>query len=74
MIFMDISELLSSFNENQLKQINNFISSVQGRKMSGSLSDADKQRLLSELGKLDADAVRRKLSSLSDETIGKIFK
>lgn len=71
---MDINELLSSFNENQLKQINNFISSVQGQKMSGGLSDSDKERLLSEFGKLDAGTVRRKLSSLSGEDIKKILK
>ncbi|MGM9936439.1 MAG: hypothetical protein ACI38A_03755 [Candidatus Ornithomonoglobus sp.] len=71
---MDINELLGSFNENQLKQINNFIGSVQGQKMSGGLSNSDKERLLSELGRLDADTVRRKLSSLSGEDILKILK
>lgn len=74
MIFMNINELLSSFNENQLKQINNFIGSVQGKKMSDNLSQSDKERLMSEFSKLDPATVRRKLNSLSGEDIINILK
>ncbi len=73
MISMDINEILSSFNENQLKQINQFLNSQQGQKLARP-SEADKKKMLAKLSGLDIEKVRRNVKNLTKEDILKMLK
>lgn len=70
---MDVNEILSSFNENQLKQINQFLNSQQGQKLANP-SEAAKKKMLAQLSGLDVEKVRRKVKELSKEDILKMIK
>ena len=59
-----LTELLKSFDRNQLREINAFLSSAQGAKLKNSLSEADKKSLLSEFSGIDTAAARKKIQSM----------
>ena len=74
MVKPNIDGLLKNFNQNQLREINAFLNSASGRNVKNKLNGADKEKLLRELGKLDPNLVKRKMSSMSSEDIIKIMK
>lgn len=71
---MDINEVLSSFNSNQLKQINDFLSSIQNGKAMPKFNEADKRNILRRLESLNPNDVRERLSRLSADDIKQMFK
>lgn len=71
---MDINEIMSNFNANQLKQINDFLNSAQGKKLQQNMSDNDKAQLLKKFKQLDPNDVKNALNGVSKEMILKMLK
>ncbi len=69
----DINSLLRSFNQNQLKEINDFLNSAQGRRIKNKINSSDKNELLKAFSALDQKTVNSKLKSLSKQDILKII-
>ncbi|MDO4618640.1 MAG: KilA-N domain-containing protein [Clostridia bacterium] len=72
--YMNMNELLKNFNSNDLKQINDFLNSSQGKNVSGGLSNKDKQNILNQFMQLDPNKVKNKLGGLTKEDILKMLK
>lgn len=68
-----IEDVLRGFNQNQLREINSFLSSAQGERLKKKLGAADRDRLLDEFSKLDPDDVKRRLAQLSDRELRNII-
>ena len=49
----DINSLLKSLNQNQLREINDFLGSAQGRAVRQKISSADKDELIKAFSSLD---------------------
>lgn len=71
---MNINEILSKFNANQLSEINSFLTSAQGKKLSGGISDAEKENLLRQFKGLDSNTIASKLNGLTKDDILKMLK
>ena len=69
----DINSLLRSFNQNQLKEINDFLNSSQGRGIKNKINSADKSELMREFQKLDPKVVSSRLKTLSKQDLIKII-
>ena len=69
----NMNDLLRSFNQNQLREINDFLNSSQGRKIKNKINSSDKNELLREFQKLDPKVVNSRLKSLSKQDILKII-
>ncbi len=69
----NISELLKNFNQNQIKEINDFLSSPKGKQLKNNLSDADKQKLLEQFSKLNPSTVQNAVKNMSSDDILKII-
>lgn len=68
-----MNDLLRSFNQNQLREINDFLNSSQGRKIKNKINSSNKNELLREFQKLDPQVVNSRLKSLSKQDILKII-
>lgn len=68
-----MNDLLRSFNQNQLREINDFLNSSQGRKIKNKINSSNKNELLREFQKLDPKVVNSRLKSLSKQDILKII-
>lgn len=68
-----MNDLLRSFNQNQLREINDFLNSSQGRKIKNRINSSNKNELLREFQKLDPQVVNSRLKSLSKQDILKII-
>lgn len=68
-----MNDLLRSFNQNQLREINDFLNSSQGRKIKNKINSSNKNELLREFQKLDPQVVNNRLKSLSKQDILKII-
>lgn len=71
---MNINDVLKNFNSNDLQQINDFLNSAQGKKVTSSLSGKDKENILKQFMQLDPSKVKSKLNGLSKEDILKLLK
>lgn len=69
----NMNDLLRSFNQNQLREINDFLNSSQGRKIKNRINSSNKNELLREFQKLDPQVVNSRLKSLSKQDILKII-
>ncbi len=69
----NMNDLLRSFNQNQLREINDFLNSSQGRKIKNKINSSNKNELLREFQKLDPQVVNSRLKSLSKQDILKII-
>lgn len=72
-MMQNINDLLRNLNQNQLKEINDFLNTAQGRKLKNKINSSDKQELLRELGKLSPDVVNSKLKNISKQDLMKII-
>ena len=70
----NIDKVLSSLNKSQIGEINRFLSSTQGRQLKNKLTDADKQKLLSQLSKINPSDAQKRLRNMSPEDIAAIIK
>lgn len=69
----NINDLLRSFNQNQLKEINDFLNSAQGRQIKSKIDSADKDALMREFQKLNPQEINSKLKNLSKQDLLKII-
>lgn len=72
-MMQNINDLLRNLNQNQLKEINDFLNTAQGRKLKNKINSSDKQELLRELGKLSPDVVNSKLKNISKQDLMRII-
>lgn len=68
-----IESVLKSFNENQIRQINEFLSSAEGEGVKKRLARADKEKLLKELDGVDAEKMKKRLKGMSQREIMNII-
>ncbi len=74
-MFMNkLEKILKDFDENQLREINNFLNSADGKRLKNQISASEKDRILREFSKLDPNEVRQKISGLSSADLMKIMK
>lgn len=74
-MFMNkLEKILKDFDENQLREINNFLNSADGKRLKNQMSASEKDRILREFSKLDPNEVRQKISGLSSADLMKIMK
>ena len=74
-MFMNkLEKILKDFDENQLREINNFLNSADGKRLKNQISASQKDRILREFSKLDPNEVRQKISGLSSADLMKIMK
>lgn len=71
---MNINEILSKFNSNQIKQINDFLNSQQGKNISRQLTQNEKSELLKQFERLDDNLVKSKLNGLTKADILRMLK
>lgn len=64
-----IKRLLSSFDENQIAEINNFLNSADGRRFKNNISDKDKNNILRQLDNMDTEKLRHAFSNISKDDI-----
>ena len=69
----NINNLLRNLNQNQLKEINDFLNTAQGRKLKSKINSSNKQELLRELSKLSPDVVNCKLKNISQQDLMRII-
>ncbi|MCI8979612.1 MAG: hypothetical protein HFE52_02970 [Clostridia bacterium] len=69
-----LEKILKDFDENQLREINNFLNSADGKRLKNQMSASEKDRILREFSKLDPNEVRQKISGLSSADLMKIMK
>lgn len=71
---MNINDVLKNFNENELRKVNDFLNSAQGKKTVSDISEKDKSDILNRFMNLDPQLVKNKLNGLSKEDILKLLK
>ncbi len=71
---MNINDMLSNFNENQIRQINDFLKSEQGKNFANGLTQEKKDELFRQFMSLDPEVVRSKLNGISKEDILRFLK
>lgn len=71
---MNMNDMLKNFSENDLKDINNFLNSAQGKNLVSNINKSQKEKILQQFMQLDPNAVKRKLNGLSKEDILKLLK
>ncbi|MDD6563788.1 MAG: hypothetical protein PUF08_01775 [Clostridiales bacterium] len=71
---MNLNDFLKNFNSSDLKQINDFLNSSQGKNVTKNLDARAKQEILNQFMKLDSNQVKNKLNGLSKEDILKLLK
>ena len=64
-----LKNLLSSFDENQIAEINKFLNSAEGQRFKNNISEKDKASLLSQFNNMDMDKIRRAFSQISKDDI-----
>ncbi|MDD6484817.1 MAG: hypothetical protein PUF72_09645 [Clostridiales bacterium] len=70
----NIENILKNFDQNQLRQINSFLSTAQGQRLKKKINSSDKQKLLREFSKLDEREVSSRLRGLSKDELMRIIK
>ena len=71
---MNMNDMLKNFSENDLKDINNFLNSAQGKNLVSNINKSQKEKILQQIMQLDPNTVKRKLNGLSKEDILKLLK
>lgn len=71
---MNINDILKNFSESELREVNDFLSSTQGKKFSSSISGSQKEQILKQFMQLDPNIVKKKLNGLSKDDILKLLK
>ena len=71
---MNMNDMVKNFSENDLKDINNFLNSAQGKNLVSNINKSQKEKILQQFMQLDPNTVKRKLNGLSKEDILKLLK
>ena len=62
---MNMNDMVKNFSENDLKDINNFLNSAQGKNLVSNINKSQKEKILQQFMQLDPNAVKRKLNGWS---------
>ena len=68
-----LENILKSFDQNQLREINNFLNSSKGKNLKSQLNDSEEAKLMREYEKLDSEEVKRRLRGMNTKDIMKII-
>ena len=71
---MNMNEILSNFNSDQLQKINEILNSQQGKSLQHRLNNADKSKLLEQFRRLDSSDVNSFLTNLTKEEILRMLR
>lgn len=71
---MNMNDMLKNFSENDLKDINNFLNSAQGKNLVSNINKSQKEKILQQFMQLDPNTVKHKLNGLLKEDILKLLK
>lgn len=74
MDMQNINNLLKNLNQNQLREINQFLNSAQGKNIKDKINSSNKEQLIKELSKLDPKLVNSKLKSLSSADFARLMR
>lgn len=69
-----LEKILKDFDENQLREINKFLNSADGKRLKNQITASEKDQLLREFSRLDPDEVKKKISGLSSTDLMRIMK
>ena len=69
----NLENILKNFDQNQIRQINEFLSTAQGQKLKSKITSSDKKKLLNEFARLDQNTINSRLKGLSREDLLKII-
>ena len=71
---MNLNDMLNNFNENQMKQVNDFLKSEQGKNLANSLTQQKKDELFRQFMNLDPEVIKSKLNGISKDDILRFLK
>ncbi len=71
---MNLNDMLNNFNENQIKQINDFLKTQQGKNFANGLNQEKKDELFRQFMSLDPEVIKSKLNGISKEDILRFLK
>ncbi len=71
---MNLNDMLNNFNENQMKQINDFLKSEQGKNLANGLTQQKKDEIFRQFMSLDPEIIKSKLNGISKEDILRFLK
>ena len=71
---MNLNDMLNNFNENQMKQVNDFLKSEQGKNLANGLTQQKKDELFRQFMSLDPDIIKSKLNGISKDDILRVLK
>ena len=71
---MNLNDMLNNFNENQMKQVNDFLKSEQGKNLANGLTQQKKDELFRQFMNLDPDIIKSKLNGISKDDILRFLK
>lgn len=71
---MNLNDMLNNFNENQMRQINDFLKSEQGKNLANGLTQQKKDEIFRQFMSLDPEIIKSKLNGISKEDILRFLK
>ena len=71
---MNLNDMLNNFNENQMKQVNDFLKSEQGKNLANGLTQQKKDELFRQFMSLDPEVIKSKLNGISKDDILRFLK
>lgn len=71
---MNLNDMLNNFNENQMKQINDFLKSEQGKNLANGITQQKKDEIFRQFMSLDPEIIKSKLNGISKEDILRFLK
>ena len=69
-----LERMLKDFDENQLREINKFLNSADGRRLKSHINATDKDKLLQTFSKFEPYEGKTRISGLSTADLMKIMK
>lgn len=69
-----MKHILKNFDENQIREINRFLNSDDGRRLKESISERDKEELLKRIGTIDSRKLKDVMSRMSPGDLARIMK
>ncbi len=68
-----MQDIIKSFDQNQLREINAFLNSAEGSRLKKQLNGGDKEKLMQEFSKLSTNDIKRAVSSMSGRDLKNII-
>ena len=70
----DLQNNLKNFNTQQLKEINDFLNSANGKNLASKISDMDKEKLMKEFSAINPEEIKKKSAGINAAEIINILK